>query len=60
MTQVIEDDQSVQLKRIHGASRNPNLSIKMTSSGPSRSQSQFGSKATDRVATSRTIIINPS
>ena len=34
MVQVIEDDQTVQLKRIHGASGNPNLSIKMPSSGP--------------------------
>ena len=39
MAQIIEEDQVVQLKRSHGTSGNSNLSIKMLSSGRSRSRS---------------------
>lgn len=60
MTQVLEDDQAVQLKRTHGASRNPSISNKTSGSGPNGSSNQTGSKGIDRVTTTRTITINPS
>lgn len=60
MVQVIEDDQVVQLKRIHGVSENHNLSNKTPSNGPNGSGNQTGLKGIDRVTTLRTITINPS
>lgn len=57
MAQVIKNDKVVQLKRIHGTSKNPSMSNKTLGNG---SVNQTGSKRIDRVATSRTITTNPS
>ena len=60
MAQVIEDDQVVQLKRIHEVGANPSLFNKSSGNGPNGSGNQTESKVMDWVATSRNITINPN